>query len=192
MSFFGLEIGKRSLMSQQAALTVVGQNIANANTVGYSRQIVNLEAQSMYSEKYGTVGTGVDLASVNRARNEFLDDRMIKELSEQSKWELRELNIESIQYVFNEPNDGTIRDSLDQFWSAMQDLSQNAQESSTRETVIEKTKDLTAVIKSAYDQMSALRTSMNDSVKVEVSTVNSNIKKIADLNGQIERLEREE
>lgn len=191
MSFFGLEIGKRSLMSQQAALTVVGQNIANANTVGYSRQIVNLEAQSMYSEKYGTVGTGVDLASVNRARNEFLDDRMIKELSEQSKWELRELNIESIQYVFNEPNDGTIRDSLDQFWSAMQDLSQNAQESSTRETVIEKTKDLTAVIKSAYDQMSALRTSMNDSVKVEVSTVNSNIKKIADLNGQIERLERD-
>ena len=100
MSFFGLELGKRTLMSQQAALNVVGQNIANANTVGYSRQLVNLEAQSMYSAKYGTIGIGVDLASVSRARNEFIDDRMIKELSEQSRLELKELNLELFSRVF--------------------------------------------------------------------------------------------
>lgn len=191
MGFFGLGIGKRALMSQQAALTVVGQNISNANTVGYSRQLINLESQSMPSEKYGTIGTGVDLASVNRARNVFLDDRMIKEVSEQSKWEIREQNLESIQNVFNEPNDGTIRDSLDQFWSSMQDLSQNSQESSTRETVKEKAADLADVIKSAYEQMYSLKNSMNNSVKVEVETVNSNLKKIADLNVQIEGLERD-
>lgn len=191
MSFFGLELGKRTLMSQQAALNVVGQNIANANTVGYSRQLVNLEAQSMYSAKYGTIGIGVDLASVSRARNEFIDDRMIKELSEQSKLELKELNLESIQNIFNEPNDGTIRDALDEFWSSLQDLSQNAQESSTRETVLSTAEDLASVIKSAYDQLKSLKNSMNESIKAEVETVNTNIKKVADLNAQIEKLERD-
>ena len=77
MGFFGLDTGKNALMAQQSALSVVGQNIANASTEGYSRQLVNLESTSANSIQYGTIGTGVELATVNRARNEFLDDRII-------------------------------------------------------------------------------------------------------------------
>lgn len=189
MGFFGLDIGKNALMAQQSALSVVGQNIANASTEGYSRQLVNLESTSANSIQYGTIGTGVELATVNRARNEFLDDRIINSLSEESRLELREQNLESIQYVFNEPDDGTIRDTLDGFWASLNDLALHPENSATRETVLEKAEDLTDVIKSADDELKALRNSMNESVKVEVASINTNLKKIADLNKQISGLE---
>ena len=189
MAFYGLELGKKAMLGNQTALNVVGQNIANANTPGYSRQKVNLEAQYIYSEKYGTFGAGVELASVKRARNEFIDDRMIKETTEQAKWETREKNIENLQYVFNEPNDGTIRDSLDSFWTSLQDLANNAQESSTRETVKEKAEDLASVIKSAHSQVKSMQDEMNSTIKVEMEDVNSKLKQIADLNVQIAKVE---
>lgn len=192
MSFYGLEMGKRTMMAHQAALNVVGQNISNASTEGYSRQIATLQAQSVYSPQYGTLGSGVDMLTVKRARNEFIDDRMVKETSQLSKWEVREINLENIQNVFNEPNDSTIRDSLDSMWSSFQDLANNSQESATRETVLERADDLASMIKDGYSQLKSLQSEMDGTIKTEVENVNSTLKKIADLNAQISRIERDD
>ena len=192
MSFYGLEMGKRTMMAHQAALNVVGQNISNASTEGYSRQIATLQAQSVYSPQYGTLESGVDMLTVKRARNEFIDDRMVKETSQLSKWEVREINLENIQNVFNEPNDSTIRDSLDSMWSSFQDLANNSQESATRETVLERADDLASMIKDGYSQLKSLQSEMDGTIKTEVENVNSTLKKIADLNAQISRIERDD
>ena len=60
-----LEIGKRALLTNQEALGVIGHNIANVNTEGYSRQRANLEANiPIDNVNYGQLGTGVTIESV--------------------------------------------------------------------------------------------------------------------------------
>ena len=78
-TFHGLEVGKRSLYTQQTALTTTGNNIANANTPGYSRQRVDMQATSSITYPYQTgsstsqLGTGVSVQSIERVRSEYLD-----------------------------------------------------------------------------------------------------------------------
>ena len=67
-----LNIGIRALMANQAVLQTTGHNIANVNTPGYSRQIVNLESLSGGRTQSGYMGQGVNVASVERAHSSLL------------------------------------------------------------------------------------------------------------------------
>ena len=69
-----LSIARSALMTHQAALQVISQNIANAGTPGYSRQEAVLQATPPIRFSYGSVGTGVTVATVVRKRYLLLDD----------------------------------------------------------------------------------------------------------------------
>lgn len=78
-TFMGLEASKRGLFTQQTALYTTGHNISNANTLGYSRQRVNMQATpgfptaGLNSPYYpGHLGTGVEATSIQRIRDELL------------------------------------------------------------------------------------------------------------------------
>lgn len=82
-TFSGIELGKRSIMAHTDAITTAGHNISNANTEGYSRQRVQLkEFDPLYNpglerpERPGMIGQGIDVQSVNRVRDEMLDQRI--------------------------------------------------------------------------------------------------------------------
>ena len=81
----GIEIGRRALQAQQAALNTTGHNIANANTVGYSRRQVNLE--NAISLVNGGIGTGADIASIQRQRSSFDDAQMRVQQQVLGRWQ---------------------------------------------------------------------------------------------------------
>lgn len=79
-TFMGLETARRALSAQQTALSTVSNNVANANTAGYTRQRVTLQSTSPYPAvsknsdlTAGQIGTGVKAGSVERVRDSFLD-----------------------------------------------------------------------------------------------------------------------
>ena len=79
-TFLGIETAMRALRTQQAAVDVVNQNIANASTPGYSRQRAELVATDPYSSAgfnqpvdAGQMGTGVNVAAIRRLRDVLLD-----------------------------------------------------------------------------------------------------------------------
>ncbi len=77
-SFMGIELGRRALAANQVALDTTGQNTSNVNTVGYSRQVTNLETTdssdiTLANGFQGQIGTGVTVASITRIRDQFLD-----------------------------------------------------------------------------------------------------------------------
>ena len=85
-TFMGLEASKRGLFTQQSALYTTGHNISNANTDGYSRQRVNMEATLGYPgtgltapKTPGYIGTGVQAQSVQRIRDSFIDTQFRQE-----------------------------------------------------------------------------------------------------------------
>ena len=76
-TFFGLSIGTSGLYTYQAALNITGHNATNAETVGYTRQLINQKASkpiSVYSS-YGMVGTGVEATSITQVRNHYYDTK---------------------------------------------------------------------------------------------------------------------
>src|SRR5688500_2129171 len=74
MSLFGsLNVGMRGLHAAQVAIDVTGQNISNANTEGYSRKRVGMQADAVQDAVYGQIGLGVEVTEITRVRNEFLD-----------------------------------------------------------------------------------------------------------------------
>ncbi|MBP9596778.1 MAG: hypothetical protein KBE24_08415, partial [Fusobacteriaceae bacterium] len=152
MSFNGLEVGKRSLSAHQQAMGVTGHNISSANKEGYSRQKVEMNTITNKHEKYGQVGIGAEVDEINRARDTFIDDRMMKEKSANAKWEIRDINIKNMEYIINEPSDQSIRKVLDEYWEAMQDLSQNPEDMSTRVSLRERAVALSNSVSSTYER----------------------------------------
>ena len=77
--FQTLETGKRALLSHQLVLSTIGQNIANVNTPGYSRQRVRLAASQPINFGLGLIGSGVQVESVRHVRDLFLGEQLRKE-----------------------------------------------------------------------------------------------------------------
>jgi flagellar hook-associated protein 1 FlgK len=77
--FQGLEIGKRSLLTQQLGMFTTGHNIANVNTPGFSRQRVLMSSTQPLDLPDGRIGTGVTALSINQLRDTFLDFQFRRE-----------------------------------------------------------------------------------------------------------------
>ena len=189
MSFSGLEVGKRSLNAHQRAMGVTGHNISSANKEGYSRQKVDMETITNKSDKYGQIGIGAEANEINRARDSFIDDRIMKEKSANAKWEVRDINIKNMEYIINEPSDQSIRKVLDEYWEAMQDLSQNPEDMSTRVSLRERSVALSNVVSSTYERFEALRNDFDQSIDVVTNDINSSLRRLAEINGQVRRVE---
>lgn len=189
MSFSGLEVGKRSLNAHQQAMGVTGHNISSANKEGYSRQKVEMDTITNKSDRYGQIGIGAEVDQVNRARDSFIDDRMMKEKSANSKWEVRDINIKHMEYIINEPSDQSIRKVLDEYWEAMQDLSQNPEDMSTRVSLRERAVALTNTMSSTYERFESLRNDFDQNIDVVANDVNLSLRRLAEINGQIRRVE---
>ena len=93
-TFMGLEASKRGLFTQQSALYTTGHNISNANTLGYSRQRVNMETTPGFpspglntGKSAGHIGTGVQAHSVQRIRDEFVDRQYRQETNKLGYWQ---------------------------------------------------------------------------------------------------------
>lgn len=192
MSLFGLEIGKRSIMSQQTALEVTGHNIANTNTPGYTRQIPNLVTTRPYhtpaltnSGKVGQLGTGVTVSDIQRIRDSFLDQQIRNEAKTSGYWDSIYDALAKIEVILNEPSNDGLRAVMDMYWESWQDLVAHPESEAVRATVAERGMALADAFNHMHKQLLELREDLNASVKIKVDEINSIATQIADLNLQI-------
>jgi flagellar hook-associated protein 1 FlgK len=188
----GLEIGKRSVSMHQTALEITGHNIANANTVGYTRQVPNIvttnpwEAPGMNSSSgVGQLGTGVDIAYIQRMRDAFVDAQIRKENQTDGYWSSLQNSLSKVEVILNEPSDDGLRAVMDQFWQSWQDLSVTPESEAVRGVVAQRGMALSEAFQHTYQQLIDLREDVNDEIKIKVTDINSIAIQIADLNQQI-------
>lgn len=188
-TFFGVELARRALQAQQRALDVTGQNIANANTPGYSRQIAMMRTTNAYVVKgqRGTysVGTGVEVGSITRMRDSFLDGQFRNEQSALGYWESLETTFAQIEASFNEPSDAGLQKVFNQFWAAWQDVANNPGSLSARAGLIEQTETLTTSLNGLNRRLGDLGDSLFKSAATRVDDINLLADQIAALNVQI-------
>ena len=193
--FSTLNIATRGLNAQQTALDVTGHNIANANTVGYSRQRANMETTSPSMPSInnsvgpGQLGTGVQVSSITRIRDAYLDYQVRTQNGTKGSSEGRENFLSEVEGVFNEVDNTGISTSIDNVFNSWKALSSSPDVASTRNVVAQQSKALTDQLNSTYNQLVKLKDNSQGVIKQDVVDVNSMIDQINVLNQQVMKVQ---
>jgi flagellar hook-associated protein 1 len=164
-SFMGLQTALRGLLAQQAAIDTTGHNIANANTPGYSRQTADLTESTpltipAFSNVTGggvQVGTGVDVDTISRIRNTFLDVQYRSQNTSYNDASTRAGVLDQVQTGLAEPSDHGISSQLSAFWSAWSDVANAPQSTSARSALIDTATTLTKSFNQFDQQLSTIQ-----------------------------------
>ena len=161
----GLNIGKNALIVNQAALTVVGNNIANMNTVGYSKQRVNLAAlncatgsKTPMQEAYS--GYGVEIESITRYRDAFLDSYYRDSVGAKSYYETLSTNGLMLEGIANEFTGSGLSNYINDFFEAANSLSLHPTDVTMKTNFVQKAVNLADEFRNISGQLTAARTNL--------------------------------
>ena len=139
VGFSSYEIARSGLTYNERALDTTGHNVANVNTLGYSRQ-QSIAADSFYIRNnakygYGQVGIGVDIQQTRQIRHKFLDNIYRYENSKADYWNIRSQTFSEIENILGEPVNQGLQSLLNRYWDAWQELSKDPSSLTARSLV---------------------------------------------------------
>jgi flagellar hook-associated protein 1 len=189
-SFSGLNTATTALWAAQRGLDVVGQNIANVNTDGYSRQRVNLQAMGgtavpAFHSVSNEVGSGVSSDEIIRIRDAFLERRAQVESARTAGLTVSDDVLTHVQTAFREPGESGVQSMLADVWAGFSDLANNPTEPAARSQVLERLDILAGGLRTTSASLDQQWTQTRDNLQALVSEVNATAKSIADLNSSI-------
>jgi flagellar hook-associated protein 1 FlgK len=180
-----LNSARQGMNAQQTAVQIASQNIANAKTEGYSRQRVELAAQLPTIFPYGSVGTGVAVASITRARDALLDNVYRTDNAGASGAQTTTDAMAQVQSIFGEPSDTGLSAALDAFWSSWSDLASDPTNVSAKGVVRQAGNTLANTLNRFAQQLDAVDQSNREAMNADVNQVNTLSAQIADVNRRI-------
>jgi flagellar hook-associated protein 1 FlgK len=179
-----LNIGVNGLLAYQRSLSATSHNIANVNTEGYRRQRVDLTTQTPQFTGAGFEGTGVKVANVSRAYDQFIESQLTNNTSLYKEQE--------ILHTFASDLDNLLADSqvglspvLQSFFKSLQDLSTDPGSTPVRQVVLSEAQGLTSMFKDTYARLEDLQTGINLEISTAVEQINSYSQSIAKINKDI-------
>jgi flagellar hook-associated protein 1 FlgK len=188
-----MDIAQQALMANQEALNVTGNNVANQNTAGYTRQVVSFQTVDAVTLSGSTYGSGVT-ASATSQRDRVLEQQVQQQTQTQAQSGALESALQQVQNIFglssttSSVSSTVLGTAVDSFFSSLSTLASNPSDTATRQNVLSAANSLAAAFNSASNQLSQVSTSLNQQVVGDVSQVNSLTSTIASLNTQITAL----
>jgi flagellar hook-associated protein 1 FlgK len=184
-----LSTGTSALLTQQRAINVTGNNIANVNTPGYSRQRLNLETSTPTQTGLGLMSFGVTSTGVERIYDRFLGAQLNDESANLGRWEAQKGMLDRVEVVFDESGGYGLNQALSDFWNSWQDLSLNPEGRTERSVAAAASQGLADAIRQKYSDLEQVQKDIDTAVKDGVENVNRLTAQIADLNQKISRTE---
>jgi flagellar hook-associated protein 1 FlgK len=189
-TFGGLNTAYTGLVAARRGLDVVGQNIANANTDGYTRQRVTTSAitaspQTGHFSGGVRVGQGVSVDGIARLGSANLDAQVRFTAGASGYSAVRSNALSAIEGSLNEPGKNGLSTQLQEFWAAWQEVSSNAGESAQAGLLIGQATVLASQIAQGYQAVDNQWTEVRGNVTSLVAELNSSATQVADLNGRI-------
>ena len=184
--FSSLNTANKGLIAQQTSLHTVGHNIANANTRGYSRQRVNLQADRPY--KYtgvGQLGTGVRMTSIDRSVDEYVNRQVRNEVGTLSKFLSRSEVLGQIEMIFNEPSKTGLNHNLGEMFTSWTQLSENPELDSARSVVVEKSRTLGDTITDMSNRLHSIKEGIQMEMDGRIEDFNKGLEQLETLNKEI-------
>lgn len=189
-AFFEMNIATTGLFAAQRGLAVTSNNINNAATKGYSRQVLDQRASSaMPGYGRGMIGTGVDTTQVRRVRDSYLDQKMWGQKPALGEYKIKAEQNSIIESVFGEPSDTGFTKVFDDFFTAIDNLSKLPSEGERQEALRQMSISFTKYYNSAAQKLTEYQRDLNFEMKAKVEEINNLVTRITSLNDQIYRAE---
>jgi flagellar hook-associated protein 1 FlgK len=184
-----LTIAKDALTAQQYGVFVTGQNIANVNTPGYSKQSAVQEARrpAPYGGVY--VGRGVETTAIERASDQLIENRVMQQKSDLYSYEEMENYMLAMEGLFNESSGISLSSMFADFWNLWHDLSNNPSGSSERIALYENGDMIAEQFNAVDDSLLQLSTDLTNAMRAGVGRINAITESIAALNNEIVGIE---
>jgi flagellar hook-associated protein 1 FlgK len=179
-----LHVGVRALRANQVALQTTGNNIANVNTPGYSRQSVSLATAGGQFSGGGYYGQGVNVTTIERNYNAFLIKQAAATKSVAASETARLDNLTQMEEIFPSGSSG-LGAATSNLLNAFSDVASAPTDLTARTVVLTKAADLTNQFQSASSRLTQMQQSVDSSLQSAITTVNDLAKQIADINQKI-------
>lgn len=180
------DIGKTGVLTYQKALEVVSHNIANASTEGYSRQdVIFQNMPSSTASIAGVGGRGVKIVDIRRMYDSFIELQLKTESSNLAYWDVVYNGMLRLEHIFNEASDIALSNSINDFFNAWQELSQNPSGTAERALLIDKANYLAERLNLSYKSLIDERQEIYNDTRNLIDQINKYINQINELNEKI-------
>jgi flagellar hook-associated protein 1 len=195
------------MQAQQAAVTVTGQNLANANNPAYSRQRVNFQTSDPVPLVGGIQGTGVQVAGIQQIRDGLLDNQIRDEASVGGFWTASQSALQNAEtelgQFLNQAASGTdgasssssntgaqgMAAQIDGLFAAFQSVATDPTSLPARQALVSQAQSLAGSFNQVSSRLAAVNTNLNSSISTDVDSANKLLSDIASLNNDIARTE---
>jgi flagellar hook-associated protein 1 FlgK len=180
-----IELGKNSIQTHQQVFHVIGHNIANVNTPGYSRQVVDLEnvRPSVIGLKDG--GRGVNMIDVRSIRDRYIDNQIMERKRFAGKWDTLGGILNSVETLFDESHGLGFSDSLTNFFNAWNDVANHPTDIPTRNSLVAKTQSMAENMNNTFQRLIDEQEISDANMAVMVDEINVILDEVAELNQKI-------
>jgi flagellar hook-associated protein 1 FlgK len=179
-----LFVGMQALEATEAALDATSNNISNANTPGYTREIPTFSENEENVTGAGVSGGGVTLDGLESVRDELLNLQIQQQTSQQSSVNTQSSLLQQLQNYFSS-NGEDIASTLSAFSSSLAQLSANSSSSSVQQSVYSAAQNLAQSFNTTANGLTSAQSSADQQVTQTVAQINSLTQQIAQLNSQL-------
>ncbi len=180
-----LNMARSGMNAQMAAVQTASQNISNAQTEGYSRQRVEMSTSLPTVFPFGTIGTGITITGITRARDALLDATYRSDAGAATGANTTASALSQIESIFSEPSDNGLSAALDKFWSAWSDVASDPSNPAAKSVAREAGNNVASTLNRFASQLDQLDQQNREGMDADVAQVNKLATQIADLNKQI-------
>ncbi len=193
-STFGtLEIAKSGMMVYNTAIQTTAHNVANIQTKGYSKQVVNTTSMTCNPSGYRVQGAGVMVTDIARRRSEYYDTKYQHATSVYNKYSTEDYYMQSVEnvvaYGVTTDNNARLTTIFDEFTNVLSSMVGDADNATIRRSAVTKAQTFTAAMQEAADNLQMLQDEANTEIKTCVEQINAYADKITSLNKQINTIE---
>ncbi|MGB3226314.1 MAG: flagellar hook-associated protein FlgK [Desulforhopalus sp.] len=186
--FNALNSARTSLEVNQKSIEIIGNNISNVNTEGYSRQKADFETYPAMNFGDFFIGQGVKISNVTRDHDVFIDQQIKLKAVDYGLQDAVTRPLSELEQVFNITEDNISTD-IDNFFDSLQELSADPSDLVQRNNVILQGEVLSTSFNNTVNQLNSIKENINDTILSKLDAVNSKISEIADLNDRIYSIE---
>lgn len=176
-----IQTGASGLYSNQTGLDVTGNNLANINTAGYSRQHVTITSSPSLNDGGLLLGTGSSVEAIQRAEDPFVTKQLIRLSVDYGRYEAKTVPLDDVERALG-LDQGNLSEDLDTFFDSWQALSHNPSGVTERQQVLLEAQSLADQFHDIDQQLTDVVEGVNTSLIAQVDPLNEQLQQIAALN----------
>ncbi|MGB5791278.1 flagellar hook-associated protein FlgK [Poseidonibacter sp.] len=180
-----LHVSQSGLNAAKTQVENVSNNIANENTPGYKKRVVNVTENAQLDSS--VTGSGVSANSTYRIISEFMNNNILNENSKLEHYDKLSTTLESIETIFTETDNSGLSADLNRYFQAIEDLRSNPNSEVFKTNAKNQGTILVNSLKNIYEGIETVERLERNDLENNVDNVNNILKEIGNINDKMSR-----